>query len=101
MSTRAEGKRIARLLGLEQLPREGGLQLEQPVLGPDLAVGARLQIVVPAGVWQGSSPLGEWTLAGTTVAPPFEWPAFRLGRRTELFTGWSDAAPRIRALTRT
>jgi predicted cupin superfamily sugar epimerase len=152
VSTRAEGERIAQLLGLERLPGEGGLfrqtytdahssviyfmliapdfsalhalhsveayhwyagsplrmlllhpggQIEQPVLGPDLAVGARPQIVVPAGVWQGSSPLGEWTLAGTTMAPRFEWSTFRLGRRAELLAGWPDAALRIRALTRT
>lgn len=75
-------------------------QIRQPVLGPDFATGARPQIVVPAGVWQGSSPLGEWTLVGTTMAPPFEWSAFRLGRRAELLAGWAHAAPRIRALTR-
>jgi uncharacterized protein len=152
VSARADGERIARLLGLERLPGEGGLfrrtyvdahcsviyfmllapdfsalhaldgvetyhwyagsplgllllhpggQVEQPVLGPDLALGARPQIVVPAGVWQGSSPLGEWTLAGTTMAPAFDWAAFRLGRRAELLAGWPHAAPRIRALTRT
>ncbi len=152
MGTRAEGERVAQLLGLEQLPGEGGLfrrtyadahssviyfmllapdfsamhtlgsvetyhwyagsplrmllllpggQIEQPVLGPDFAAGARPQIIVPATVWQGSSPLGEWTLAGTTMAPPFRWSAFRLGGRAELLTGWPDAAPRIHALTRT
>ncbi|MGH4000854.1 MAG: hypothetical protein ACRDTJ_25710 [Pseudonocardiaceae bacterium] len=51
-------------------------------------------------MWQGSNSLGEWTLAGTTMAPAFEWSAFRLGRRAELVAGWPDAAPRIRALTR-
>ena len=152
MSKRADGERVAQLLGLERLPGEGGLfrrtyddayssviyfmllapdfsalhaletveayhwyagaplqmlllhpggQIEQPVLGPDLGVGARPQIVVPAAVWQGSSPLGEWTLTGTTMAPPFAWSAFRLGRRAELLAGWPDAASRIRALTRT
>ncbi len=152
MSIRAEGERIAQLLGLERLPGEGGLfrrtyadahssviyfmlltpdfsalhalhgvetyhwyagspmrmlllhpegQIEQPVLGPDFATGSRPQIVVPGGVWQGSSPLGEWTLAGTTMAPPFEWSAFRLGRRAELLAGWPHVASRIRALTRT
>jgi uncharacterized protein len=151
VSTRAEGTRIAHLLGLEPLPGEGGLfrqtyadahssviyfmllapdfsalhalqgvetyhwyagsplrmlllhpggRIEQPVLGPEVATGARPQIVVPAGVWQGSSPLGEWTLAGTTMAPPFEWSAFRLGQRAELLAGWPLAEPRIRALTR-
>jgi hypothetical protein len=77
-----------------------GAQVEQLVLGPDLSAGAKPQIVVPAGVWQGSSPLGEWTLAGTTMAPAFEWSAFHLGRRAELAAGWPDAAPPICALTR-
>jgi hypothetical protein len=38
---------------------------------------------------------------GTTMAPPFEWSALRLGRRAELIAGWPDAAAQIRALTRT
>jgi predicted cupin superfamily sugar epimerase len=77
-----------------------GGRVEQPILGPDLAAGARPQLVVPAGVWQGSSPLGVWTLVGTTTAPPFAWSGFRLGRRAELIAGWPQAAPRIRALVR-
>jgi uncharacterized protein len=149
--TRVEGERIARTLGLQPLPGEGGLfrrtyidaycsviyfmliapdfsalhsldgvetyhwyagsplrllllhpdgKVDQPVLGSDLVAGARPQVVVPAGVWQGSSSAGEWTLAGTTMAPAFEWSAFHLGRRTELISGWPDAARRIHALTR-
>ncbi|MGH3768605.1 MAG: cupin domain-containing protein [Pseudonocardiaceae bacterium] len=77
-----------------------GGQDEQPVLGPDLAQGQRPQIVVPEGVWQGSRPLGGWTLAGTTMAPPFEWSGFHLGQRAELVAGWPLATPQIRALTR-
>lgn len=77
-----------------------GGKVEQPVLGSDLVSGARPQVVVPAGVWQGSSALGEWTLMGTTMDPAFEWSAFHLGRRTELVSGWPDAASRIHALTR-
>ncbi|MGH3697628.1 MAG: cupin domain-containing protein [Pseudonocardiaceae bacterium] len=151
MSTRGEGEQVARLLGLEPLPGEGGLfrrtyadahssaiyfmlltpdfsalhvldgvetyhwyagsslqllllhpggGVEQPILGADLAAGARPQIVVPAGVWQGSSPLGEWALVGTTMAPPFEWSGLHLGRRAELIAGWPQAASQIRALTR-
>ncbi|MGH3916224.1 MAG: cupin domain-containing protein [Pseudonocardiaceae bacterium] len=75
-------------------------QIEHPVLGPNLTAGARPQLIVPAGVWQGSSSLGEWTLVGTTMAPAFEWSAFRLGQRAELLSGWPQAAPRIRELTR-
>jgi predicted cupin superfamily sugar epimerase len=85
---------------LQLLLLHAGGQIEQPILGPDVVGGATPQFVVPAGVWQGSSTLGEWTLAGTTMAPPFEWPALRLGRRAELIAGWPDAAARIRGLTR-
>ena len=73
---------------------------ERPVLGSQLTAGETPQIVVPAGVWQGSSPLGEWTLVGTTMAPPFSWSAFHLGRRAELLAGWPHAASQIRILTR-
>ncbi|MDQ4103026.1 MAG: cupin domain-containing protein [Actinomycetota bacterium] len=86
---------------LQMLLLHPGGHIEQPVLGPNLAAGARPQIVVPAGVWQGSSPLGEWSLTGTTMAPAFEWQAFRIGRRAELLAGWPIAATAIRALTRT
>src|SRR2546430_4685796 len=45
-------------------------EISEPVLGPDLAAGQRPQLVVPAGVWQASRPLGEWALMGTGVVPP-------------------------------
>jgi uncharacterized protein len=85
---------------LQLLLLHPGGRVEQPVLGTDMAAGARPQMVVPAGVWQGSYSLGEWTLLGTTVAPPFEWSTFHLGQRAELIAGWPDAAAQIRALTR-
>ncbi|MGH3782047.1 MAG: cupin domain-containing protein [Pseudonocardiaceae bacterium] len=72
---------------LRMLLRHPGGQIQQPVLGPDLAAGARPQRIVPAEVWQGANPLGEWSLVGTTMAPPFTWSAFRLGCRAGLLTG--------------
>jgi uncharacterized protein len=75
-------------------------RVEEPVLGPDLAAGQRPQIVVPAGTWQGSSPAGEWSLVGTTTAPPFDWEGFEMGERAALTTGYPEAADRIVALTR-
>jgi predicted cupin superfamily sugar epimerase len=48
------------------------------VLGMDLAAGARPQIVVPAGAWQSAQSLGDWTLAGCTVAPGFEFAGFEI-----------------------
>ena len=70
------------------------------LMGDDLAAGQRPQVVVPAGVWQGSSTCGEWTLLGTTMAPPYADEGFELGRRDELLADWPSAAGRIAELTR-
>jgi uncharacterized protein len=75
-------------------------RVTEPVLGPDLAAGQRPQIVVPAGTWQGSSPAGEWSLVGTTTAPPFDWAGFELGERAALTARYPEAADRITQLTR-
>jgi predicted cupin superfamily sugar epimerase len=48
------------------------------VLGADIATGQRPQIVVPANGWQQSRTLGDWTLAGCTVSPAFEFAHFEL-----------------------
>lgn len=151
MTGRAEGERIAALLGLQPLPHEGGLfrrthldehsaaiyfmllapefsamhvlgsaevyhwyagaplrllllhpdgGVTEPVLGPDVGRGQHPQLVVPAGTWQGSSTLGEWTLVGTTTAPPFDWSTFRLGGRAELTDRYPAARTRLAALAR-
>ena len=47
-------------------------------LGPDIAMGERPQGLVPAGHWQAAESLGEWTLAGCTVAPGFEFSGFEV-----------------------
>jgi predicted cupin superfamily sugar epimerase len=49
-------------------------------LGNDLAAGQRPQAVVPAHAWQAARPIGDWTLAGCTVAPGFEFATFELAR---------------------
>ena len=48
------------------------------VLGIDLDATQRPQAVVPAGWWQTARTLGEWSLVGCTVAPPFSFDAFEL-----------------------
>ena len=48
------------------------------ILGADLAAGERPQAVVPAHVWQSAQCTGDWTLAGCTVAPGFEFKSFEL-----------------------
>ena len=52
--------------------------IERLVLGNALAAGERPQIAVPARAWQAAASLGEWTLAGCTVAPGFEFSALEL-----------------------
>jgi uncharacterized protein len=47
-------------------------------LGPDLASGEHPQAIVPAGAWQAAESLGDWTLAGCTVAPGFAFDRFEL-----------------------
>lgn len=85
-------------LRLQLLHPDG--RTEELVVGPDLDAGQLPQAVVPPGVFQGSSPLGEWCLVGTTMAPPFAWDGFVLGDRAELQARYPAAAARIAELTR-
>ncbi|WP_375462010.1 cupin domain-containing protein [uncultured Enterovirga sp.] len=55
-----------------------GHDAEARHLGPDLAVGQRPQIAVPAGHWQSATSLGSWTLVGCTVAPGFDFAGFEM-----------------------
>ncbi|HEY0813249.1 MAG TPA: cupin domain-containing protein [Pseudonocardia sp.] len=75
-------------------------RFSEPKLGPGIDAGERPQLVVSAGTWQGSAPVGAWSLVGTTTAPPFEWSGFRLGERADLVRRWPSASERIAALTR-
>ena len=147
----ADAAEVARILGLEALPEEGGLfrQMykdefgtaiyflvaaddfsalhlldsaevyhwyggsplnllllhpdgtgEEVVLGPDLVSGQRPQVAVPAGVWQGSSSQGAWSLVGTTMAPGFSWEEFRLGEADRLCAAYPEFQNRIQELVR-
>jgi predicted cupin superfamily sugar epimerase len=53
-------------------------------LGAELAAGERPQAVVPANAWQAAECLGDWTLAGCTVAPGFDFSTFEMAPK-----GWS------------
>jgi uncharacterized protein len=48
------------------------------VLGNEIAAGQRPQIVVPQRSWQRARTLGDYTLAGCTVAPGFDFQTFEL-----------------------
>jgi predicted cupin superfamily sugar epimerase len=47
--------------------------IERKVLGSDLEKAERPQVVVPPWAWQQARCLGNYTLAGCTVAPGFEF----------------------------
>jgi uncharacterized protein len=55
-----------------------GRTTQTHVLGPNLAIGERPQIVVPKKVWQSAKPLGAYTLVGCTVAPAFTFEGFEM-----------------------
>jgi predicted cupin superfamily sugar epimerase len=48
------------------------------ILGPAIGEGQSPQLVVPPGEWQAAQSLGDYTLAGCTVAPGFEFSEFEL-----------------------
>jgi uncharacterized protein len=55
-------------------------------LGSDLAAGEVPQAIVPAQAWQAAESTGDWTLAGCTVAPGFDFATFELAPK-----GWAPA----------
>jgi predicted cupin superfamily sugar epimerase len=71
-------------------------------LGPDLQAGQHVQLVVPAGVWQGARLVGDgkFALLGCTVTPGFDYADYRGGSYAELVDKWPQEAERIRRLTR-
>jgi len=71
----------------------------RPVLGIDLAAGQRPQVVVPAGVWQTTVTLGEWSLLGTIVVPPYTDESVEFGDAETLTAKFPSAATEIREMT--
>jgi len=71
-------------------------------LGSDLNSSQHVQLVVPAGVWQGTRLIGDGKLAllGCTVTPGFDYADYRSGSYAELAACWPAEAERIRKLTR-
>lgn len=55
-----------------------GAPVKRFILGADIERGERPQVVVPPQAWQSARPLGDYTLAGCTVAPGFEFSKFEL-----------------------
>ena len=74
--------------------------VETPTLGTELASGQRPCVIVPAGVWMGASTTGEWSLMGTTMAPPYRPEGFELGNADELMARYPSATEAIARLVR-
>lgn len=70
-------------------------------LGPDVRAGQAPQIVVPAGVWQGSWLAfgGRFAMLGTTMAPGFDRADYQAGERPTLTNAYPAFAALIARLT--
>ncbi len=63
---------------LLEIAASDDVDVARVTLGSDLAAGERPQAIVPAEAWQAAESLGDWTLAGCTVAPGFAFDRFEL-----------------------
>jgi predicted cupin superfamily sugar epimerase len=79
-----------------------GGAVRRVVLGTNILAGESPQLVVPAGVWQGSAlePGVEFALLGATMAPGFDYADYERGRRSVLTQLYPDHAELITRLTR-
>jgi predicted cupin superfamily sugar epimerase len=83
-----------------QLHPDGGSAVL--TLGQDLSKGQHVQLVVPAGVWQGTRLIGDGKMAllGCTVTPGFDFADYRSATSDELIAKCPQEAVRIKNLTR-
>lgn len=72
------------------------------LMGQQLFEGQHVQLLCPAGVWQGHRllPGGSWALLGTTMAPGFLDEDFELANERELIRRYPDRSDLISALCR-
>jgi predicted cupin superfamily sugar epimerase len=83
-----------------------GSPLQMVLLFPDGSVSQPLlsatnpQVVVPAGVWQGSAPAGDWSLVGTVVVPPYTDDIVSFGHADDLCARYPTHEAVIRPLCR-
>jgi uncharacterized protein len=91
---------LGRPVEMLQLHPDGHSEVH--VLGPDLAAGQHVQLVVQAGVWQGTRLLNEsqFALLGCSVTPGFDYADYQSGTYAELAAKWPNEEKRIKALTR-
>src|SRR5450631_2041913 len=75
---------------------------EVVVLGSDLMAGQHVQLLVPAGVWQGTRLIGDGKVAllGCSVVPGFDFADYTSASCAELSAKWPLEDTRIKQLTR-
>lgn len=83
-----------------QLYPDGGSALF--TLGQDVEAEQHVQLLVPAGTWQGArlAAGGRFALMGCTLTPGFDFADYHGGSYAELTERWPQEAERIRELTR-
>ncbi len=72
------------------------------VLGNDIANGASFQVIIPAGYWFAAEPApgNDFTLAGCTVAPGFDFTDFELANKKDLLQQYPNFHDLINRLCR-
>ena len=84
---------------LQLLPDGSGKSL---LIGTDIALGMRPQVVVPRDIWQGARLIsgGRWALLGTTVSPGFDFSDYETGDRDRLIQSYPRFRDQILSLTK-
>ena len=87
-------------LRLHRIDSDGNYQ--HFLLGNRIAEGEQFQVVMPAGVWFAaeSAPGTEFTLAGCTVAPGFDFRDFDMADKAALAAAYPQHSDVIRGLCR-
>jgi predicted cupin superfamily sugar epimerase len=70
-------------------------------LGKDIMNNQRVQVIVPAGTWQGMflNTGGKFALLGTTMAPGFEFEDFELAQKEKLIEQYPNQRQFIHKLS--
>jgi uncharacterized protein len=87
---------------VQMLQLFAGGAAREVVIGADILAGQQPQVIVPAGVWQGSrlEPGVDFALMGATMAPGFDYADYEQGRHSVLAGLYPGQAELIRLLTR-
>ena len=77
-----------------------GGKYETITIGNDPDANQHLQCVIPAGSWFGSIAENEYTLAGCTVSPGFDFSDFEMAKRDHLLEEFPHLEEIILTLTK-